>query len=74
MYSIVYWWTVPLYYVGDESICHLGGFGCILSLLSYFLGKILLANTADTDQTPHYVASDLGLHCLPITDFPERMG
>ena len=29
--------------------------------------KILLANTVDPDQMPHYVASDLGLHCLPMT-------
>ena len=27
----------------------------------------LLANSGDPDQTPHSVASDLGLHCLPIT-------
>ena len=27
--------------------------------------KILLANTVDLEQTPHDVASDLGLHCLP---------
>ena len=26
-----------------------------------------LANTVDSDQMPHYVASDLGLHCLPMT-------
>ena len=25
------------------------------------------ANNVDSDQTPHYVASDLGLHCLPMT-------
>ena len=25
--------------------------------------------TVETDQMPHYVASDLGLHCLPITLF-----
>ena len=25
---------------------------------------ILLANTIDPDQTPHNMASDLGLHCL----------
>ena len=36
-------------------------------LLFYFLWKILLANNVDTDQMPHYVASDLGLHCLPVT-------
>ena len=27
----------------------------------------LFANSGDTDQTPHSVMSDLGLHCLPIT-------
>ena len=32
-----------------------------------FLWKILLANNVDSDQTPRYVASDLGLHCLPMT-------
>ena len=27
----------------------------------------LFANSGDPDQTLHSVASDLGLHCLPIT-------
>ena len=27
---------------------------------------MLLANSADPDQMPHYAASDLGLHCLPM--------
>ena len=27
----------------------------------------LFANGGDPDQTPHSVASDVGLHCLPIT-------
>ena len=27
----------------------------------------LIANSGDPDQTPHSAASDLGLHCLPIT-------
>ena len=27
----------------------------------------MLANNADPDQMPHYVASDLDLHCLPMT-------
>ena len=26
----------------------------------------LNANSVDSDQTPHFAASDLGLHCLPI--------
>ena len=28
----------------------------------------MLSNIVDPDQTPHDVASDLGLHCLPMTD------
>ena len=28
--------------------------------------KILLANTEDPDQTPHYVVSDLDLHTFPL--------
>ena len=27
----------------------------------------MFANSGDPDQMPHSVASDLGLHCLPIT-------
>ena len=27
----------------------------------------LLANSEDPDQTPRSVASDLGLHCLPMS-------
>ena len=27
----------------------------------------LFANNGDPDQTPQSAASDLGLHCLPIT-------
>ena len=27
----------------------------------------LFANSGDPDQMPHVAASDLGLHCLPIT-------
>ena len=34
--------------------------------------KVLLANTVDPDQTPLYVASDLGLHCLPMTLLPGK--
>ena len=38
---------------------------------------VLNANNVDPDQTPHSVASDLGLHCLLITlfvRFPTTMG
>ena len=33
----------------------------------YFWWQILLVNNVDPNQMPHYVASDLGLHCLPMT-------
>ena len=38
--------------------------------------KILLANNVDPGQTPHHVASDLSLHCLPMTldRFPGKDG
>ena len=26
-----------------------------------------MQNSGDPDQTPHFVASDQGLHCLPVT-------
>ena len=51
----------------DESICHFMGDRSTLLLLFYFWWKILLGNNVDPDQMPHYVASDLGLHCLPMT-------
>ena len=36
----------------------------------------MLANIVDHDQMPHYVASDLGLHCLPLTfyGFSDKNG
>ena len=38
-----------------------------LSLIFNFCWKILFANNLDPDQMPHDVASDLSLHCLPMT-------
>ena len=49
----------------DESNCHFRGVGLFCYVYSIF-HKILLANTVDPDQTPYYVASDLGLLCLPV--------
>ena len=34
----------------------------------------LLANKVDPEQTPHYVASVLGLHCLPLILFTGFLG
>ena len=44
----------------------LGVSGLFCSFHSIFLWKILLANTVDPNKTPQNVASDLGLHCLPM--------
>ena len=43
---------------------------------SIFNGKIRLADDVDPDQMPHYVASDFGLHCLPMPfyGFPGKNG
>ena len=36
-------------------------------LLSFFMEiPVLRANSVDLDHTPHHVASDLGLHYLPV--------
>ena len=54
----------------DKSICHIRGVrSFFFSLLFYFLIKILLASNVGPDQMPHYVASDLGLHCLLMSNF-----
>ena len=63
---IIFWWAFPLYML-DKSICYFKGVTLIIWFLFYFLTENPVANTADPDQTPHYVASDLGLHCLPLT-------
>ena len=49
--------------------------GSISRFYSIF-DEIMLANNVDPDKTPHNVASDLGLHCFPITftSFQVRMG
>ena len=58
----VYWWTFPLLSVGRVYLLFVA-----VSGLFCRLWKILLANNVDPDQMPHYVASDLGPHCLPMT-------
>ena len=42
--------------------------GLFCSFYSMLDGKpCKLANNVDANQMPYYVASDLGLHCLPMT-------
>ena len=35
--------------------------------LTLFLMEIPVSNRVDPDQVPHYVVSDLGLHCFSLT-------
>ena len=54
-------------YQVDESISNFRGVTCTFSFLFYSKSIFPLANSADPDQTPHSVVSDLGLHCLPMS-------
>ena len=42
---------------------------CLAMRFSYSYRKMveLFANSGDPDQTPHFAAFDLGLHCFPVT-------
>ena len=52
---------------GTSSFVILRVSGLLCPLYSIFDGNALLANNVDPDQMPHYVASDLGLHCSPLS-------
>ena len=44
------------------------GVSGLLLLLPYFINiSVFNTNSVDPDQTPRSVASDLGLHCLPVS-------
>ena len=51
----------------DKSIFHLRSVWCPFPFLSYFFIEIPMKNNVDPDQTPCSAASDLGLHCLPMS-------
>ena len=73
MNSIYVEWTVlsPLF---GPVHCLYQGVWLVLLLLLYFIEiSVFNANSVNLDQTPHVAASDLGLHCLPITlwEFPD---
>ena len=54
--STVICWTSPYVILGvSDLLCHFS---------SIFDGK---SCNVDPDQMPHYMTSDLGLHCLPMT-------
>ena len=47
----------------DESIPNFMGLHWMFTFSLHFKNRILRANSADPDQTPHLVASELGLQC-----------
>ena len=51
----------------DQSISNSRLFGQFLLLLCFLEIPVYNANSVDPDQMPHVAATDLGLHCLPIT-------
>ena len=57
--SSVVCWVSPFVILGVSGL-----FCCFYSTID---GKSCKANNVDHDQMPHYVASDLGLHCLPMS-------
>ena len=71
----------PLYSDGLFHLIHWKSPFAIKGVLGLnFLGlfgsrqKLLLANSGDSNQMPHYMASDLGLHCVPLLGFPRLNG
>ena len=59
-YAILINWTSPFF------ICGVSG---VLVILILFLIEIPVRNSVDPDQMPHSAASDLVLHCLPLSHF-----
>ena len=57
----------------DQSISVLRVVGLYFSFLFNFRYNFLQANSGDPDQMPHYVASDLGLYCLPMSHKKDAM-
>ena len=57
--SILINWMSPFLILGVP--------GVLFSFLFYSESIFLLANSEDPDQTPRSVASDLGLHYLPMS-------
>ena len=51
----------------DWSISNSRVSGQFLLLLCFIEIPVINANRVNLDQMPHSAASDLGLHCLPIT-------
>ena len=51
----------------DRSISNRKVSGKFLLFLCFIEIRVVIANGVDPDQTPRSVASDLDLHCLPLS-------
>ena len=51
----------------DWSISNIRGVWLVLLLSCFKQIPVFNANNVDPDQTPRSAASDLGLHCLPMS-------
>ena len=51
----------------DRSNCNKSGVLLFLVLPRFIEFPVFNANSVDPDQTPQSAASDLGLHCLPMS-------
>ena len=51
----------------DKLISSLKGVWLVLIITMFFGMSIVNANNVDPDQTLRSAASDLGLHCLPLS-------
>ena len=59
-------WTRPSLSIGRVQFLFSGGCRTV-TFLFYIELIFMLANSEDPDQTPRFVVSDLGLHCLPMS-------
>ena len=57
------------YLHSDRSISNIRGVWLDFIITVFYIKKksVFNANSVDADQTPRYAASDLGLHCLPMS-------
>ena len=55
----------------DQFISSLRGVWLVLIITMFFEMSVVNANSVDPDQTPHSAASDLGLHCLPLSHLQD---
>ena len=71
LYSTCDEWTFPSAYHLDESTFIFRGIRSNFSFLFHFSMKIKTANRIAPDRTPRFVASHLGLFCLPMSNKKE---